>query len=58
VTASFERWTPEWRALKSAGKWKDYPQYGMATTGKIGLQNHGNMTRFRDIKVRAIPSIR
>lgn len=52
MTAGFERWTPEWDALKKAGKWKDYPQYGMAKTGKLGLQNHGNVTWFQNIKVR------
>jgi hypothetical protein len=54
MTAGFERWTPEWQTLKTTGKWKDYPQYGMAKTGKLGLQNHGNMTWFRNIKVRPI----
>lgn len=51
-TASFERWTPEWETLKKTGKWKDYPQYGMAKKGRLGLQNHGNMTWFQNIKVR------
>ena len=51
TTADFERWTPEWEQLKKTGKWKDYPKYGVAKTGRLGLQNHGNVVTFRDIKV-------
>ena len=51
-TSEYERWTPEWDALKAAGKWKDYPAYAVARRGKLGLQNHGNMSWFRNIKVR------
>jgi hypothetical protein len=51
-TAAYDLWTPEWQALKAAGKWKDYPAYGVAKTGKLGIQNHGNMVWFKDIKVR------
>jgi hypothetical protein len=52
-TADYRLWTPEWLALKANGKWKDYPAYGAAKQGKIGLQNHGNMSWFRNIKVKA-----
>lgn len=52
VTAEFERWTPEWERLKTTGKWKDYPQYGLAKQGRLGLQNHGNKTWFRNIRVK------
>lgn len=51
ATADFERWTPEWEQLKKTGKWKDYPKYGVAKSGRIGLQNHGNVVTFRDIKI-------
>ena len=52
-TAEYDLWTPEWQSLKTNGKWKDYPAYGVAKQGKLGLQNHGNMSWFRNIKVRA-----
>jgi len=45
-------WSPEWEALRASGKWKDYPAYGRAKKGKLGLQDHGNKVWFRDIKVR------
>jgi hypothetical protein len=52
----FERWTPEWKALRDAGKWKEYPDYGAAKTGRIALQDHGSIFWFRNIKIRPIGS--
>jgi len=53
-TSDYRLWTAEWQALKTNGKWKDYPAYGVAKQGKLGLQNHGNMSWFRNIKVRPL----
>jgi hypothetical protein len=50
----FERWTPEWNALRDSGKWKEAPDYGKAKTGRIALQDHGSVFWFRNIKVRPI----
>ena len=50
----FEAYSPEWEKLRSAGKWKDYPDYAISKTGRIGLQNHGSGVKFRNIKVRKI----
>jgi hypothetical protein len=50
----FERWTPEWTALRDAGKWKTEPDYGKAKTGRIALQDHGSVFWFRNIKLRPI----
>jgi len=47
----FERWTPEWNKLKEEGKWKDYPDYGLAKIGKLGLQDHGSVVYFRNIRI-------
>ena len=52
---SFERWTPEWNALKQAGKWKEAPDYGMAKTGRIAIQDHGSVFWFRNVKIRTLP---
>lgn len=49
---AYELWTDEWKALVQKGKWKDYPGYGLARKGHIGLQNHGSRIRFRNIKIR------
>lgn len=56
----FYAWTPEWDKLKAAGKWKDYPDYGISKTGLIDLQNHidsknrGGGLWFKNIKIRVI----
>ena len=50
----FERWTPEWRRLRDSGKWKDAPDYGLAKTGRIALQDHGSVFWFRNVKIRPI----
>ncbi len=50
----FERWTPEWQKLRDSGKWKDAPDYGLAKTGRIVLQDHGSVFWFRNLKVRQI----
>jgi hypothetical protein len=50
----FERWTPEWNALRDSGKWKDAPDYGKAKTGRIALQDHGSVFWFRNVKIRPI----
>jgi len=55
-TADYVMWTPEWEKLVAAGKWKDYPGYGRARKGRIGLQDHGNKVWFRNVKVRVIPA--
>ncbi len=50
----YQLWTPEWEALVKAGKWKDFPGYGRARKGRIGLQDHGNKVYFRNIKIRPL----
>ncbi len=50
----YELWSNEWKALKAAGKWADAPHYGEAKSGHIGLQDHGGLTMFRNIKIREI----
>ncbi|WP_319500487.1 DUF1080 domain-containing protein [uncultured Draconibacterium sp.] len=50
----YELWTDQWLQNKAAGKWADAPDYGMAKTGHIGLQDHGGLTIFRNIKIREL----
>lgn len=50
----FNAWSDEWNKLRSEGKWKDYPAYGQAKEGAIGLQNHGSAIWFRNIKIRSL----
>ena len=53
-TVAYELWTEEWEELVGASKFADYPEYGRATRGHIGLQDHGHTLRYRNIKVRPI----
>jgi hypothetical protein len=50
----YELWSDSWKAQKEAGKWKDVATYGIAKTGHIGLQDHGGLTKFRNIKIKAL----
>ncbi len=50
----FKAWTREWSKLRSEGKWKDYPDYGLSHEGKIGLQDHGNKAYFKNIQIREL----
>ena len=50
----YELWSDGWNANKEAGKWKEVAPYGMAKTGHIGLQDHGGLTMFRNIKIRGL----
>ncbi|MES2376801.1 MAG: DUF1080 domain-containing protein [Bacteroidota bacterium] len=51
----FTAWTADWNARKASEKWKDYPDYGLAKTGLIGLQDHNNSkTYFKNIRIREL----
>lgn len=50
----YELWTKEWEELKANSKWAEMPNYGMSKTGHIGIQDHGGLTMFRNIKIREL----
>ncbi|CAM4129104.1 DUF1080 domain-containing protein [Zobellia nedashkovskayae] len=43
-----------WNVMVSKSKFADWDHFGKFTTGKIGLQDHGNMVSFRDIKIKEL----
>jgi hypothetical protein len=45
----------DWKAKVAASKFRDWPAYGQAAEGHIGLQEHGDYVAFRNIKVRVLP---
>lgn len=49
---AYELWTDEWRAVVGETKFAEWPGYGMAPSGHIGLQDHGDPVWFRNIRVR------
>jgi len=50
----YDLWTPEWKAMVEASKFKAMPGYGLEKTGHIALQDHGDHVMFRSIKIRAL----
>jgi hypothetical protein len=54
MVVEYDFWTEEWKQNKSNSKWKNAPHYGMAKKGHIGIQDHGGLTKFRNIKIRKL----
>ncbi|MEY3366892.1 MAG: hypothetical protein RI973_47 [Bacteroidota bacterium] len=50
----YEVGSPKWKEQLAKSKFKEFPQYGLAKEGHLGLQDHGNEVRFRNIKVRRL----
>jgi len=50
----YELGSPDWQERVANSKFADWPEYGQARTGHIGLQDHGDPVWFRDIKIRVI----
>ncbi|MEN8224278.1 MAG: DUF1080 domain-containing protein [Bacteroidota bacterium] len=48
----YDLWDEDWKMRVSNSKWKDYPNYGLAIKGHIGLQDHGDTVFFRNIRVQ------
>ena len=45
---------PEWDRLVAHSGFRDWPGFGKARTGHIGLQDHGNQVAYRNIKIREL----
>ena len=50
----FEAGNEAWMKEKAEGKWKDFPDYGIAKRGRIALQDHGNKAYFKNIMIREL----
>jgi len=55
LTVEFVPWSSDWNQRRISGKWKDYPDYGVAKTGYIGLQDHGSVILYKNIKIKRLP---
>ncbi len=51
---AYELWTDEWRARVARTKFAEWPGYGMAESGHVGLQDHGDPVWYRSLKVREL----
>jgi len=50
----FVPWSKDWYERRNSGKWEDYPDYGKAKKGYIGLQDHGSIVWYKNIKIRKL----
>lgn len=47
-------WTPEWEASVAKSKFHEYPDFGIAKEGHIGLQDHGQQVWYRNIRIKEL----
>ncbi|MBC54323.1 MAG: glycosyl hydrolase [Gammaproteobacteria bacterium] len=50
----YERWTVEWFAMLRDSKFREHNEFGAMQQGHIGLQDHGDVVRFRNIRIREL----
>jgi 3-keto-disaccharide hydrolase len=50
----YELGSADWENRVKASKFKEYPRYGRARRGHIGLQDHGDQVAFRNVRIRAL----
>lgn len=50
----YERWTEDWFDMLHESKFQCYPEFGAIRNGHIGLQDHGDIVKFRNIKIREL----
>lgn len=54
VVVSTTLWDDNWKKLIAGSKFKDMPDFGTFTKGKISLQDHGNTVWYRNIFIKKI----
>ncbi|MGH2647710.1 MAG: 3-keto-disaccharide hydrolase, partial [Ginsengibacter sp.] len=50
----FYQQSEDWKGRKESGKWKTFPYYGNAKSGKICLQDHGHKAYFKNIFIKEL----
>jgi hypothetical protein len=51
----YELGSAEWNDRVANSKFKTMPNYGKASEGYIGLQDHGDKVEYRNIRIRVLP---
>ncbi|MDX1395466.1 MAG: DUF1080 domain-containing protein [Gemmatimonadota bacterium] len=55
MTVEYDLLSPAWEELVAASKFAPYPEYGRAPRGPIGLQDHGRLVWYRNIRINTEP---
>lgn len=50
----YEQWSDDWKARVAKSKFAEWPLYGIAARGHIGLQDHGDLVWYRNIRIRRL----
>lgn len=50
----FERWSTDWFEKVRGTKFECHPSFGTVPNGHIGLQDHGDLVKFRNIRIRRL----
>ncbi|HWA57373.1 MAG TPA: DUF1080 domain-containing protein [Gemmatimonadales bacterium] len=51
----YELQSPDWQAKVAASKFAQWKGYGLAPSGYIALQDHGDRVEYRNIRLRELP---
>lgn len=51
----YELGSKDWAQRVANSKFREWPPYGKAERGHIGLQDHGDWVAFRNIRIRELP---
>jgi hypothetical protein len=51
----YELHSPDWNERVAKSKFAQWPGYGMSSTGRIALQQHGSQVNYRNIRIRVLP---
>jgi hypothetical protein len=47
-------WTDEWKRMVANSKFRHMPEFGIHKKGRIGLQDHGDIVYYRNIRIRRL----
>ena len=54
LVAAYDRSTDDWKRRVADSKFVEWPKFGLADRGHIGLQDHGSYVAYRNLKVRPL----
>jgi len=54
----YELWSADWEQRVAQCKWKDRPDYGRRSSGRIALQDHGDRVAFRNLAIQRLDPVR